>query len=128
MIPAELKYSTDHEWIAIEGDSATVGVTDYAQSQLGDITYVELPATDNEVKSGDSIAVVESVKAASDVYAPLSGTVSEANEDLEGAPEKIKSEPYKGGWIMKISGIQATEVEGLMSAEDYEKFIENGAG
>lgn len=127
MIPAELRYSTDHEWVAMDGDTATVGITDHAQSQLGDITYVELPSTGNAVSAGDSISVVESVKAASDVCAPVSGTVAETNDALEGAPEKVNSDPYKEGWILRISGVQASEVDGLMSAADYEKFIESGS-
>jgi glycine cleavage system H protein len=127
MIPADLKYTTGHEWIKIEGDTVTIGITDYAQSQLGDITYVELPPEGKEIKAKDSIAVVESVKAASDVYAPVNGTVAAINEDLEGAPENINNDPYEAGWICKLSGVAVAELESAMGAEDYEKFLENGA-
>lgn len=127
MIPAELKYTQSHEWVALAGDVATMGITDYAQSQLGDITYVELPPTGKETKSGEAIAVVESVKAASDIYAPAAGAVSEVNDALEGCPENINSDPYKEGWILKISGVQESDLSGLMSANEYEKFLEAGA-
>lgn len=127
MIPEKLKYTTGHEWVSLEGNTATVGITDYAQSQLGDVTYVELPPVGKEVTSGDSVAVVESVKAASDVYAPVTGKVLAGNEDLEGCPEKINSDPYKDGWILKISGVTAADLESLMSAADYTNFLENGS-
>ena len=127
MIPADLKYTAGHEWIKIEGDTATIGITDYAQSQLGDITYVELPPEGKEIKANDSIAVVESVKAASDVYAPVNGTVAAINEDLEGAPENINNDPYEAGWICKLSGVVVAELESAMSAEYYEQFLANGA-
>jgi glycine cleavage system H protein len=127
MIPADLKYTTGHEWIKIEGDTATIGITDYAQSQLGDITYVELPPAGKDFTASDSVAVVESVKAASDVYTPVTGTVAAINEDLEGAPESINNDPYQAGWICKLSGVAVAELESAMGAEDYEKFLENGA-
>ena len=126
MIPETLKYTQSHEWVSLDGDTATVGITDYAQSQLGDITYVELPQTGKSVKAGDSTAVVESVKAASDIYAPVNGTLSSVNEELEGCPEKINKSPYKEGWIMKISGVKAEDIDNLMNSEQYQDFLESG--
>ena len=126
MIPVDLKYTTGHEWLRIDGETATIGITDYAQSQLGDITYVELPAIGKKFQATDSLAVVESVKAASDVYTPVSGTVSEINEDLEATPESINSDPYTTGWICKLSGVATADIDSAMSAEDYETFLKEG--
>ena len=127
MIPAELKYTTGHEWLRLDGEIATIGITDYAQSQLGDITYVELPPVGKEFKAADSIAVVESVKAASDVYTPVGGTIAEINGDLDGAPESINSDPYTDGWICKLSGVSSADIASAMSAEEYGKFLEKGS-
>lgn len=127
MIPEALKYTESHEWVSIAGDTATVGITDFAQSQLGDITYVELPQRGKAVKAGGSVAVVESVKAASDIYAPVAGTISAANEDLEGCPEKVNKSPYQEGWIFRLSGVKSVEVDQLMNAKQYQDFLENGA-
>src|SRR5512137_377592 len=96
-------FTKDHEWIEVDGDNGTVGITDYAQSQLGDITYVELPAQGQAVAQGDTVSVVESVKAASDIYSPASGTVTEVNGELDGAPELVNSEAEEGGWLYKVS-------------------------
>ncbi len=118
------KYVTTHEWVKIEGDIAYVGITDHAQSALGDLVFVELPEVDSEVTQGDEFAVVESVKAASDIYAPISGTVVEVNENLEEAPELVNQDAYHDGWICKIKMSDASEYEGLLSAEDYDQQLE----
>ena len=117
-------YTEDHEWIDVDGDSATVGITDYAQSQLGDIVFAEVPAPGAELKKGGDAAVVESVKAASDVYAPVSGTVTEVNSALEGTPELLNSDPYGKGWIVKIAVSDASGAAGLMDAAAYSAFCE----
>lgn len=127
MIPADLKYTKSHEWVKIEGSSATLGITDFAQHQLGDITFIDIPSTGKTVKAGESVAVVESVKAASDIYSPVSGTVAEANPDLSDSPEKVNSDPYGEGWLCKLSNITAPATSGLMTPAEYEKFIENGS-
>jgi glycine cleavage system H protein len=119
-IPAELKYVTSHEWIRDEGNGiVTVGITDFAQEQLGDVVFVELPEVGSEVNKDDSIAVVESVKAASDIYAPVSGEIIEINEELADEPEKANSEPYDGAWFFKVKLSEASELESLLTAEQY---------
>ena len=124
-IPTDLKYISSHEWIREEDDgSVTVGITDHAQELLGDVVYVELPELDSEVALEDELAVVESVKAASDIYAPLSGTIIEVNEDLEDAPEIINSSPYDDGWMFKMQPSEPSELDGLMDAESYQDEIE----
>ncbi len=124
-IPTDLKYISSHEWIREEDDgSVTVGITDHAQELLGDVVYVELPELDSEVALEDELAVVESVKAASDIYAPLSGTIIEVNEDLEVAPEIINSSPYDDGWMFKMQPSEPSELDGLMDAESYQDEIE----
>lgn len=112
-------FTADHEWIAVEGDTATVGITDYAQGQLGDITFVELPAEGAVLTKGDSASVVDSVKAASDVYAPVSGTVSALNTALEDAPELVNSAPEGEGWLWKMTLSDAAQLEGLMDEAAY---------
>jgi len=126
MVPQELKYTKEHEWVRIDGPEAVVGVTDHAQKELGDITFVELPEVGRAVKRGDSIATVESVKAASDVYSPLSGTVIEANGSLEDAPENMNASPYGDGWIYRLSVAETGELDGLMDAAAYEAYLEEG--
>ncbi len=123
MIPEELKYTKDHEWVRIEGDEAVVGITDHAQSELGDITFVELPDADIEVKKDESIATVESIKAASDIYSPLSGKIIELNASLEDAPELMNKSPYSEGWIYRLKLSDATEKENLLTDKAYEEFI-----
>ena len=118
-----LYYTQDHEWIDVEGDTGTVGITDYAQSQLGDITFVELPDAGSSVKKGDAPCVVDSVKAASDVYAPVSGTVTEANAALEGEPELVNTDPEKGGWLFRLTLADAGELKGLMDRAAYDEFV-----
>ncbi len=125
-IPSDLKYIRSHEWIRVEDDgTVTIGITDHAQKLLGDVVYVELPETDSEVALEDEIAVVESVKAASDIYAPLSGTIIAVNEALEDAPETVNSSPYDDGWMFKMKPSEPSEIEGLIDAESYQNEIED---
>ena len=119
----ELYYTREHEWIRVQDATATVGITDHAQEQLGDITYVELPELDTAVTQKAELATIESVKAASDVYAPLAGTVASINDALEDAPETINSDPYGAGWICTLTGISEAEVSSLLSAQQYEAFL-----
>lgn len=116
-------FTKDHEWIAVEGSEATVGITDYAQSQLGDITFVELPGEGSEVGKGDSASVVDSVKAASDVYAPVSGKVTVANAALEDQPELVNTDPEGEGWLWKMTLADSAELDGLMDEASYQAFI-----
>ena len=118
-----LYYTQDHEWIDVDGDTGTVGITDYAQGQLGDITFVELPEVGGTVKKGDAPCVVDSVKAASDVYAPVSGTVTEANAALEGEPELVNTDPEQSGWLFRLTLADAGELDGLMDRAAYDAFV-----
>lgn len=117
--PADLKYTNTHEWVLIDGDIITVGVTDFAQEQLGDVVFVELPEADSEVIAGDGIAVVESVKAASDIYAPATGTILAVNDSLEDAPELVNSDPFEDGWFFRMQVQDISELENLMDADSY---------
>jgi glycine cleavage system H protein len=121
-IPADLKYTREHEWVRIEGDTATFGISDHAQEALGDIVFVELPEIGRKLAPGDAFAVVESVKAVSDVYAPLGGDVIEVNEALEGEPEKINTDPYGAGWIARVK-VSGNSVE-LLDADAYTLFLQ----
>lgn len=123
MIPQDLKYTKEHEWVRVEGDKAVFGITDHAQSALGDITFIELPSKDGEIKQSESIATIESVKAASDVYAPLSGKILEVNESLQDNPEIMNSSPYEDGWICRVNIKDTGEQDTLMSASEYEKYL-----
>ena len=126
-IPADLKYTKSHEWVKLGADGvATVGITDHAQSALGDLVYVEAPKTGRRLKAGESCAVVESVKAASDVYSPLAGEVVEGNASLAEAPEKINQDAY-GAWLMRIKPANPKDVNDLMDAKAYEKFLADEA-
>ena len=116
-------FTEDHEWIRVDGGVATVGITDYAQGQLGDITFVELPETGTAVKKGDAPCVVDSVKAASDVYAPVSGTVTDANSALADEPELVNSDPENGGWLFRLTLSDATELDGLMDKAAYDAYV-----
>lgn len=122
MIPDDLLYAKSHEWCLIEGDVATVGITQFAQEQLGDLTFVELPDVGDTFEAGNEMGSVESVKAASEIYAPVSGEIIEVNEELEDAPEKVNEEPYGDGWMVKIKF--KGEPEGLMDAGGYAESIE----
>ena len=121
--PTSLKYSKTHEWVKIEGTNATVGITGHAQEALGDITFVELPKVGADVKKAMACCVIESVKAASDINAPVSGRVAEVNESLETAPESVNSDPYGEGWIFKLSNVNASDAAGLMDAPAYDAFV-----
>jgi glycine cleavage system H protein len=121
--PENLRYTKEHEWVAIAGDIATVGITDHAQSELGDIVYVDLPAVGSGVKAGSGFGSVESVKAVSDVFSPLSGEVTEINEILKDAPEKLNDDPHGAAWLIKIQMSDAAEAAALLSAADYEAFL-----
>ncbi|MFP5395804.1 MAG: glycine cleavage system protein GcvH [Alphaproteobacteria bacterium] len=116
-------FTQDHEWIEVDGDAGTVGITDYAQGQLGDITFVELPEAGATVKKGDAPCVVDSVKAASDVYAPVSGTVTESNGALEGEPELVNTDPENGGWLFRVTLADPSELEGLMDKAAYDAYV-----
>ena len=116
-------YTKDHEWIAVEGDTGTVGITDYAQGQLGDITFVELPEVGSAVKQGDAPCVVDSVKAASDVYAPVSGEVSDVNEALGDAPELVNTEAESGGWLFRVTLSDAGQLGALMDRAAYDDYV-----
>lgn len=118
-VPADLKYTSDHEWIKIEGDIATIGVTDYAQGELGDVVFVELPGTGEEFGQGDVAATIEAVKTVADVFLPLSGSIEAVNEALDDNSELINQDAFGEGWILKIKMSDASEVDALMSAEDY---------
>lgn len=124
--PESLKYSPSHEWSQVDGDTLTVGITDFAQDQLGDVVFVELPSVGKEVSAGSAVAVVESVKTASDIYAPVSGEVTEVNSALEDAPETLNSDPYEGGWMFRLRVADAAELDKLLSAEEYQKIAEAG--
>ena len=120
-VPEELQYTRSHEWVRTEGDTATIGITDHAQDELGDIVFIELPEQGSTFGAGDSCGTVESVKAVSDLYAPVGGEVVEVNEALNDSPEKINEDPYGEGWIMKL---RVSDEVNLLSASDYERFIE----
>ena len=120
---SETKYTQEHEWIRVEGDVGTVGITDYAQGQLGDVVYVELPAVGKAVKQGGDMAVVESVKAASEVYAPVSGEVVAVNSDLNTQPELLNSSPHDSAWLIKVKITAPGELDGLLSAADYQSYL-----
>lgn len=121
--PEDLKYSKEHEWVLVEGNVATVGITDYAQDQLGDIVFVEMPAIGDKVSKEDAFGVVESVKAVSDIYAPVSGKVLEVNDDLPDNPEMVNEDPYGDGWMIKIEMNDPEELQDLMSATEYEEYV-----
>ena len=123
-IPKDLRYSEHDEWIRVDGDEATIGITDYAQDQLSDIVFLELPEEGDEFDEGDTFGVVESVKAASDLYMPIAGTISAVNEDLVDTPELINAEPYTDGWMVKITISDASQLDSLMNAEAYQAYCD----
>ena len=125
--PADYRYTREHEWIKVNGNQATIGITDYAQNSLGDIVFVELPKVGDELSAGKSFGSVESVKAVSDLYAPASGKVVAINDELTNAPEKINSDAH-GAWMVKIQLSNAGEVNKLLSSQDYEKFVQEEGG
>ena len=123
MIPSDLRYTKEHEWVRVEGDVATVGITAHAADQLGDIVFVELPAVGRAVEQFATFGVVESVKAVSDLFAPVGGEVVEANEALAGAPEVVNSDPYGAGWMIRLRLADATQVEALLDPAAYEALV-----
>lgn len=122
-IPAELKYTKDHEWVRIEGNIAVVGITDFAQSELGDIVFVDIDSVDDELNAGDVFGSVEAVKTVSDLYLPLSGKVVEFNEELESEPELVNTDPYGKGWIIKLEIAAGVDQSELLSADQYNEVI-----
>ena len=123
-IPTELKFLATHEWTRVEEDgTVTIGITDHAQNALGDVVYVELPEIDQTISAGDEAGVVESVKAASDIYAPISGTVIAVNEELDDMPEKVNQDPYGKGWLIKIKPNDSNDVNDLLDAEGYKALV-----
>jgi glycine cleavage system H protein len=125
--PTDLKYTESHEWIRVEGESATIGIADYAQSELGDITYLELPDIGSSISAKEPLGVIESVKAATDIYAPASGEVTERNETAIEQPELVNQSPYQDAWLVKIKLSDPAQLEKLMDSTAYDKFLENEA-
>jgi glycine cleavage system H protein len=123
-IPDELRYSTDHEWIRVEGGRATIGITDYAQDALGDVVFVDLPEVGAAVEAAAAISEVESTKSVSDIYAPVSGTIAEVNADLGDAPERLNEDPYGEGWICVIELTDPSQVDALLTATAYRELVE----
>jgi glycine cleavage system H protein len=121
--PSELKYTEDHEWIRIEGDTAFIGITDHAQKELGDIVYVDINTVGDSLEKGEVFGSVEAVKTVSDLFIPLAGTVAEVNDELDAEPELVNSDPYGRGWMVKITLASPDDTDGLLSAEDYKQFI-----
>ena len=122
-VPSEFKYSKEHEWVKIENNVATIGITEYAQNELGDIVFVELPETDDELNEGDTFGSVESVKTVSELYAPISGKIVEVNEELEDSPEFVHESPYEKAWMVKIEISDDSQLEELLSADQYSEMI-----
>ena len=126
MVPTDLRYTKDHEWVRVEGDEATVGITEYAAGQLGDIVFVELPEAGRKLDQFATFGVVESVKAVSDLFAPVSGEVVAGNEALAGSPELVNSDPYGDGWMIRLKVADATELDGLLDAGAYDQLTAEG--
>lgn len=124
--PADLLYSKEHEWVKVDGDTATIGITDYAQNSLGDIVYVELPKIGAQVAQYGSVGVVESVKAVSDLFTPVGGEVLEVNNELENDPALVNREPFQGGWMFKVKLTDRAQTSGLLSPDDYDKLTQEG--
>jgi len=124
MIPEDRKYAKTHEWIKIEGNTAVAGITDHAQEALGDITFIELPAVGDVLERGSECGVIESVKAASDIYAPITGKVAEINSELQSRPEIVNESPYEKGWIFKLKKFDAEQLEDLLDAAEYEAILD----
>ena len=126
MVPTDLRYTKDHEWVRVDGDRATIGITEYAATQLGDIVFVELPDVGRALSQSAAFGVVESVKAVSDLFAPISGPVTEANAALAGEPELVNAEPYGAGWMLRVTVSDAAELDGLLDAAAYDTLIAEG--
>jgi glycine cleavage system H protein len=123
MYPENFRYTKEHEWVQADGDTGTIGITDHAQEELGDIVYVDLPKVGTRVEAGKSLGSVESVKAVSDIYSPVSGEIIEINESLADAPEKLNSDPHGGAWLVKMRLSSPEEIQNLMSAADYQSYV-----
>ena len=123
-IPNDIKYTKEHEWVSLDGETATIGITDYAQSQLGDIVFVEFPDINSEINQNETFGVIEAVKTVADLFAPVSGEIIEVNSSLEDSPNFINSDPYGSGWIIKVKINDSNEYDGLMSSEDYKEHIQ----
>ena len=123
--PQDLRFTKTHEWARVEGDTVTIGIADYAQSELGDITYLELPEPGDSVTAAEPFGVVESVKAASDIYAPVDGEVIERNEEVISGPDAVNASPYDRAWLLKIRVADPSQLESLMSASDYDSYVES---
>jgi glycine cleavage system H protein len=122
-IPENLRYSKDHEWVAVDGETATIGITDYAQHQLGDVVYVELPKAGETFTEHEAFGSVESVKAVSEIFTPISGEVTEVNDGLNDTPEVVNADPYEGGWMVKLKMSNTGEIDALLSAAEYEEYL-----
>ncbi|VAV85617.1 Glycine cleavage system H protein [hydrothermal vent metagenome] len=122
-IPSELKYTKDHEWVSIEGDVITIGITDFAQSELGDIVYVEVETVDETLEADEVFGTVEAVKTVSDLFLPVSGEIIEFNEALEDEPEKVNTDPYGDGWMIKVKCADVSQLDALLSADDYKAIV-----
>ncbi|GAV31367.1 glycine cleavage system H protein [Coriobacteriaceae bacterium EMTCatB1] len=128
MYPADLRYDREHEWVRLDGDVATVGITDYAQDQLGEVVYVDLPSVGDEVVAGDSFGEIESVKSVSELFSPVSGEIIEVNDALADSPELVNSSPYEDGWMIKVRVADPdAALDGLMTADEYEAFVSEEA-
>ena len=122
-VPSEFKYSKEHEWVKVEGNTATIGITEYAQGELGDIVFVELPDVDDEINEGDTFGSVESVKTVSELYAPVSGKIVETNDELEDSPEFVNESPYEKAWMVKVELSDESQLDELLSADQYSEMI-----
>ena len=121
--PNDLKYDKEHEWVRVEGDTAVIGISDFAQDQLGEVVFVDLPAAGSDAVAGETFGEVESVKSVSDLFSPVTGSVVEVNDNLSDAPETVNEDPYGDGWLIKVKLSDASELDGLMAAAEYEEFI-----
>lgn len=124
--PSDRKYSKEHEWIVVEGDVATIGISDFAQDQLGEVVYVDLPSEGDSVTAADTFGEIESVKSVSELYAPVTGEIVAVNDSLGDAPETVNSDPHGEGWMIKVKLEDASEVDGLMTADEYDAFVTEG--
>lgn len=127
-LPNELSYTKDHEWLLVDGDIGTIGITDYAQGELGDVVYVELPEDESDFSQGDAFGSLESVKAVSEIFMPVDGEIVEVNQDLEDSPELVNDDPYNAGWLVKIRLTDPDQVDELMSSEAYEQYLKEETG
>ncbi len=127
MNPADLRYHKEHEWVRVEGDTAVIGISDFAQDQLGEVVYVDLPPAGDSLAAGDTFGEIESVKSVSELFSPVTGKVTDVNSELDSTPESINSDPYGTGWMIKVAMSDPSEVDGLMSASEYDAFIANEA-